>query len=302
MDESYLFRPPRRMGLVVHGGMLLCCLAGGGFGLWQAARAEVGLSFMTHLLLALGFLGPLPLLGYRAYALWRASYILERDGLRLRWGLRAEEIPMNAVTGIYLDEELDFRLPAPLPALPGAVLGTIKLGELPPIEFMAARPQHLVLVATPQRIFALSPLEREAFVQTFQRLMELGTLTPLAAQSLRPTFLLSRLWADGVARALLLAGLAFNLGLAVWVSAAIPAQAFVSLRLSPAGQALEQAPSVRLLLLPVINAAFFVVDLLAGLFFYRDNDLRPLAYLLWASNVITNGLFAAAVYFILRAT
>ena len=45
------------------------------------------------------------------------------------------------------------------------------------------------------------------------------------------------------------------------------------------GAAVEFAPAVRLLLLPIINSAFFVADLALGMFLYRRIELRPLSYL-----------------------
>ncbi len=301
MNGEYLFRPPRRVGMAFHLTIIGICLSGCGWGFWQASQADINFTFLLYLLPSIVAAALSPFFGYRAYALWRAGYILQRDGLRLHWGLRTEEIPMDAITGLYLDHELDFYLPPPVFRMPGAILGTRRISGLPPIEFMAAREHGLVLVVTAERVFAISPNSIEEFTQTYQRLMELGTLTPLPARSVRPGFLLSRFWADLPARLLLIAGLAVSLSLLVWVSITIPSRATISLRISPAGHALEPVPAVRLFLLPVINSTLFVVDLLAGLFFYRDEENRAIAYLLWASGIITSLLFLAAVYFILRA-
>jgi hypothetical protein len=56
-----------------------------------------------------------------------------------------------------------------------------------------------------------------------------------------------------------------------------------------------------LLLLPVLSALAFVVDLVAGLFFYRRPARRLVAYLVWAAGVLAPILLLVAVGFILGA-
>jgi hypothetical protein len=54
--------------------------------------------------------------------------------------------------------------------------------------------------------------------------------------------------------------------------------------------------------LPVLNIFFLLVDLLAGLFYYRRSESRLIAYLLWISGVVTSLLFLGGTYFILRSS
>jgi hypothetical protein len=51
----------------------------------------------------------------------------------------------------------------------------------------------------------------------------------------------------------------------------------------------------------VLNAFFFLADMLLGLFFYRRPESQVASYLLWGSGVLTALLFLGAVYFILQA-
>jgi hypothetical protein len=101
---------------------------------------------------------------------------------------------------------------------------------------------------------------------------------------------------------LLITSAILALGLIVWVSLSIPSHPMTSLRLNTDGSPIELVPGIRLLLLPVLNTFFFIADLLLGLFFYRRADTRSLAYLMWASSVLTSLLFAGGVYSILRVT
>jgi Bacterial PH domain len=300
--EVFVFRPPRRLGLIINGIAVLLLAAGGAFGLWRASQAVTGPIFLIYLLSALVAIALAPTFIYRMVALQRARYILERDGISLYWGLRREEIPLNMITWVGLAEQLETTLPKPLPRWPGAILGLRTQADGKPVEFLAARDDRLVLIVTLERTFAISPADEADFLRAFRRLSEFGSLSPIQAASVYPTFLLSRSWADRPARILLALSALLSLGLIVWVSLATPTHPQISLRLTADGSPIEFVPGIRLLLLPVLNTFFFIADLLLGLFFYRRADTQSLAYLMWASSVVTTLLFSGAVYFILRAT
>ena len=50
MNESLVFFPPHRLGLITHIIGILAAIAVGFLGLWQAAGAEIGLSFLLYLI------------------------------------------------------------------------------------------------------------------------------------------------------------------------------------------------------------------------------------------------------------
>ncbi|MEJ2706132.1 MAG: PH domain-containing protein [Anaerolineales bacterium] len=166
----------------------------------------------------------IPTLIYRAYALRKANYILERDGIHLVWGLRAEDIPITDVLWVHPAEELEQGPRKPWLTLPGAILGSRRLPEGGQIEYMASSSSKLVYIATHDRIYAVSPEDREDFIHTFQRFLELGSLRPIAARSVHPSFLLARVWALKPLRYLILAGLVLSLALLIWVSLVIPSR------------------------------------------------------------------------------
>lgn len=284
-------------------GSVVILLAGlGGFGLWKASQAESGLPFLGFLLGALLAIGFIPGLVYRIYALQRARYILSRDGISLYWGLQREEIPSNQVLWVGPASQKGMKLKKPLLRLPGSILGMHAQLNGKPVEFLAAEDADLVLIVCQERIFAISPADSAGFLQTYRRLAEFGSLSPIPSVSEKPAFLLSRSWADRPGRILLISSALLTLSLIIWVSLSIPGHPMVSLRLNPGGAAPELVPGIRLLLLPVLNTFFFIADLLLGLFFYRRADTRSLAYLMWASSSLTSLLFMGAVFFILRAT
>ncbi len=295
-----LFLPSRRNGLLLQGTASLFLMAIGALALSKASQVEAGPQLWVYLLLASLMLIPLPLLAYRIYALWRAHYGLERDGLRLRWGLRAEDIPLTDIEWVRPATDLVGRLPLPLFCWPGAVLGTRRVRGLGVVEFFAVDRSHLVLVGTYSKIFAISPSDPVEFIRIFKSVTELGSLSPITAQSAYPALLVGGAWSDPAARILIVSGLVLELALLAWVALAIPSRTNISLGFSPSGQPAVPGPAVRLMLLPVLNTINLMVDLLAGLFFFRRIELKPLAYLMWAGAVISPLLLLAAVYIILR--
>lgn len=300
MKKVSVFKPVRRAGLVFQavGAILLSGLAS--LGVWQAGHTNLGPIFLFSLAPVLLALVLVPLLVYRAYALHYAIYELERDGIRLHWGLRAEDIPMDEVLWVRLDSQVKEKLLLPWLHWPGSVLGVRRMGGMGEVEFLASRTNGLILIATTRRVFAVSPEDPKVFLGAFQRLAELGSLTPIPARSIYPSFLLARVWSDRPARFLLLASLTLSLLLLARVSLAVPNHTQVVLGFDSAGAARDLVPSIRLLLLPVLNAFFFLVDLLAGLYFYRNQANRYLAYLVWIGGVFTPLLFLLAVHFILQ--
>jgi len=287
--------------MIFHGYTLFVLGLIGAYGLWQASLAESGPGFLVYLLVAIVALSFIPGLIYRMVALQRARYVLARDGISLLWGLRREEIPIDRVQWLGAAEQYRQTPSKPPLRMPGAVLGVQTQADGTRVEYLAARDTNLVLVVTGERTYAISPANTTEFLQTFRRLAEYGSLAPIESMSDYPTFLLARSWADRPARVLLLLSTLLAVGLILWVSLSIPTHPQISLRLSADGSPTELIPGVRLLLLAVLNTFFFATDLLMGLFFYRKETTRSLAYLMWSSSALASLLFAGAVYFILRA-
>jgi hypothetical protein len=193
-------------------------------------------------------------------------------------------------------------LPLPWLRWPGNIVGVRRYPDGTLLEFMAAQREALILIAIPGHVYAISPHNSNEFMQSFRRLAELGSLTPLPPRSVYPAILISHSWADLPARILMLTGFVLSLVLLIWVSLVIPQYPAIALRLAPSGSALDIQPSIRLMLLPVLNIFFYLADLLLGLFFYRRVDYRSLAYLIWGAGSLTPLLFMGAVFYLLRAS
>jgi len=292
------FPPSRRRGLLVHGIIVTIFATISVWAFLNLSRASVSPSLIIYLIVILATLPPLPYFGYRAFSLMRADYVLDRDSLAFYWGLRIEDIPLTDIEWIRPATDLTSPLHSPRFSLPGGILGVTRHQDLGTVEFIASTGKDILLVATNKRTYAISPENAAAFLDTFRRATELGSLLPAEAISQYPSFLLARAWENLTARFLWISGLLLNLGLVAWVSFLIPMVSRVTLGFDPSGTPLEAVPSVRLILLPLLSASLFATGLIAGLYFYRDKKAQPLAVIVWVSSTLTSILFLLAVLFI----
>lgn len=291
------FPPPKQRGLIVHGVILLVLTVAVAAGFFQLSAADVGPGFLTWLLVSLAAFAPIPFFAYRVFALYRAGYEIDRDSLAIHWGLRVEDIPLNDIEWMRPASDLTQPLALPSLPLPGALLGMRRHPDLGVVEFIASDAKKLLLVATAKRVFVISPDNPAALAQTFARATELGSLAPTESKSVYPSFIVSQAWESGLARYLWLSALFLNIGLFIWASLIIPSTPQVALgAFSPAGT-LQTVPSSQLLIFPVASLLLAVAGWIAGLYFYRWDRERALAFIVWGSSALSSLLFLLAVLF-----
>jgi len=293
-----LFPPSKRNGLLFHGILLVALAIVSIWGFVNLSRTTIGEYFVTYLLIGLTAFAPLPWIGYRAFALLRAEYILDRDGLELRWGLRNEAIPLNDIEWVRPVDDLTHPLLLPSMSVPGAILGLRRHPDLGVVEFIASDRRNLLLVATAKRVYAISPASPLNFTQSFARSIELGSITPAQPKSLYPSFLLTEAWKNGLTRYLWLASLFLNLGLFVWVSLIIPTTPSIGLGFNPDGT-VDAVPSLQLVILPLVSTFLALTGFLSGLYYFRWEKTRPISIILWISSALESLSFLIAILFIL---
>jgi len=293
------FPPAKRSGITTHVIIIIVLTVISAWGFWNLSNTQVGPSYVTYLLAALLAFAPIPFFGYRAYALQRADYYIDRDSLAAIWGLRVEDIPLTDIEWVRPATDLTSPLRLPRFRFPGAILGTRRHPDLGLVEFIASDAKNIILIATSKRVFAISPENPAALVQTFARATELGSLTPAKPVSVYPSFIITQAWESPVARFLWMSGLFLNLGLFVWVGILIPSLTQIPFGFNALGAPAETAPASQLILLPLISAFMYVVSIIAGLYFYRWETQRPLAFIVWVSSTVCAVLFLIAVLFII---
>lgn len=285
--------------MIVHSTILLVLAVVAVIGFVNLSNAEVGPTFLIWLLVALFSFAPIPFFAYRIYSLWRADYHLDRDSLAISWGLRVEDIPLSDIEWMRSADDLVTPLVLPSLSFPGGLLGIRRHPELGIVEFLASDAKKLLLIATAKRVFVISPENPSGLSQTFARATEMGSLQPVEAKSVYPSFVVTQAWENGIARYLWLTALFLNIGLFIWASLIIPSTPRVAIGQQFAGGTLETVPSSQLLIFPVASLLLTVIGWIAGLYFYRWDRERVLAFIIWGSSTLTSLLFLLAVLFII---
>ena len=293
------FPPPRRRGLIIHSTIIFVLAIIAIIGFVNLTRQEVGPAFLISLLIAFFSFVPIPFLGYRTYSLLRADYYMDRDSLAINWGLRVEDIPLTDIEWIRPANDLTHPLVLPAFPMPGGILGVRRHPDLGMVEYLAADAKKLLIIATAKRVFVISPEDPAALAQAFARATELGSTTPIEAKSVYPSFIVSQAWENGLARYLWLTALFLNLGLFIWASLIIPSTPRVALAPQFVGGLLESVPSSQLIIFPVASLLLSIGGWIAGLYFFRWDRERILAFIVWGSSTLTSLLFLLAVLFII---
>lgn len=224
------------------------------------------------------------------YRLLTTRYILGRGGLALRWGLRREVIPMPAVQWIRPVSDFQTRLPLPAGALPGMIFGARAVPGLGPVEYAAADPRALLLVAASGRFYAISPSAPDAFLDLYERLSELGSLESYTPRSESLGTLRKKILQDKAARALL------GGGLAAGVLVLALALALAGSRAEIIWTTLEKVPSNQLFLLAFFSLFIWLLNFALGLYYYlRGGVEKTMIYLLWAGSILSSLLLAVAM-------
>lgn len=298
------FIPSKAKGLILGLILLIVALGASIFGLIQLASAAVGPWLVLWVALpTIGF--PLALMvGYQLYGLLTACYKLDRDGFYLAWGLVREQIPLASIVELIPLPDLGRKIKPGLGLQwPGCIIGHVEDEALGEIEFFATKGyEGMLLISSQERRLVISPPDLEAFQQAFVNVNQLGSLERIRAMSQRPVFISTRLWADRIARTLLLSGLILPLLLLSYISfiaQSLPDQ--VPFGFNSEGMPGPLVPPGRLMFLPLAGGFCWMIDFIVGVWFYRREREQVLAYTIWAVAVLVGGLFWGAALYLLKA-
>lgn len=296
--------PRRALGAFL--GLILCLAALGAIalGIGQLSRAAISAALLVWA--ALPILGAVlgGMAAYRLYGLLTARYVLDRNGLGIRWGQAIEEVPLPLVRlARPSDEEMRFLRPKPGLRWPGCVVGSNHIAGLGEVEFFATGvPKRGLLVRTDDRALVISPPDPDAFLRAFLEASRQGVLDPIEPRSERPDLFPARLWRDPVARVLLVPGIGLPLVLLGFLglrAGSLPPR--VPFGFDPAGNPNPLVPPGRLLLLPLVGALCWGVNLAIGTGFYRKSEDRSLAHAMWGLTIVVDLLAWGAALILLAA-
>jgi len=299
-----IIKPPRFLGILI--GVILFSLFLGGivFGVLQIATGE--LDPLIGLWVSLVVIGSplLLMIVYRLYGLISARYILDRDGLFLQWGFSIEQIPIASIEKMVKGEETKIQIKPPFSfCWPGCIVGQKQVEEFGLVEFFATKSaKEQIIIPLKGRSLVISPPDVEIFYQTFHEVVRLGSLEEIPAISVRPDFFSARLWNDRFARSLILSGLALVVCLLGYLGLrAVHLPESVPFGFDSMGVPVTFVPPSQLLLLPLVGGFFWLVNLVVGVWLYRLEKDRQIAYVVWFTGTLLGGLLWGAILHLLNA-
>ncbi len=252
-----------------------------------------GLTFL------LGLVGGAALAGAVFVGYWlahsvRAEYGLDRNGLLLRWGGYTELIPLRAISTVETDVPLTWARGV---RWPGLAWGWAHDAQGYPVRCYATSLQGTLLLRTAFGAYALSPKEREAFLEGLQQRLEMGPTQDLEPQRTRPRFLEWAFWRDSLALTFFWAGALLGLALAGVLYVIYPLlPATLPLRTTLALQQTRE----NLFRFPLAGALVWTLHTGLGLLVYRRE--RSATLLLWGLTLVVEvALWGALIATVLQA-
>lgn len=249
-----------------------------------------GIIFVVWLLAMLPPLIMIPLLISRLFGLIRSGYTVSRDFLVLQWGNRLVKIPIQSIEWVRSFDSLGLEIKAPRFFRSGIVRELVPSRDLGWVEYLADDVQRSLFIATPERVYAISPARTFEFSNALSEAIESGSLLPAEAVSIEPETIFTRLWQNPSARLLILSLIGGNLALLIIVQLMlgnVNAMAVFSQQ--------SVITPVSLQLLPFWAVFLASIDLFLGLFFYRKQIYRMAAYFLWGAGAVLPVLLALSI-------
>ena len=282
-ERAFVYAPSRSKGILFLVPLCVGLIALEVYLLRHFDVTEVGLQFFLLLIALILIAIPLIFLLYRLYSLLFSSYRLERDGLHIQWGLRTEVIPLNAIEWIRSPQEMTEDVPWSVLPMPGAYLGTVTVDERLTYEFLASDTATMLFVGTPRSIYAISPQNPAAFLNGFERILQMGALTNVNWESTRPGSWLLEAWQDKPGRYSAILSLIILISLYIFVGMRFRVKDTISLTFSPLGEPLDELPSTNMLVIPMAATIIWGIGMVLGLLLFQKEENRRISELIWGA-------------------
>ena len=261
-----------------------------------ATSRSLGIGTFIIGLAVLFSLGLLGVIGYWLYGLARSGYVLDRNGLVIRWGPAEQTIPAGQIEAVLTGDEIEGCIRFHGGMWPGHCAGYGEVpGVGPTLFYGTVPPRHQIYVVTPGLAYGISPADHESFLASLLERLQMGPTQIVEQSSRQPGFLSWAIWQDRLGLGLLATGFLVLLALLGLLCFQFPALPWlVPLHFDAAGNPGRLGPRGQIFIIPLIGLlALLLNGALGGLAYRRE---RVASYLLWGGAVLVQVLvFLAAI-------
>jgi len=285
------YRPPRKLGTAFGAVITGWSLALAVLLLSRGLTAGVRLSTLGPYLAATFFFGLAVLFGYWTYSCHTLRYVINRNGLAIRWGAIQQLIPLDQIERVIEGHQ------APEPHVdgvswPGYHVGRASVRRVGETLFYSTHRSRddLVYLITPSQSYALSVTDAQSFARDIQEQRDLGPHIPVRQSPERYTVAAQPFWNDGTAQLLALTAILACVVVFGYVFARYPGLSpTIPLSFPPMGGITRVASKEQLLTLPVTALGILVLNLALAVLLHTWE--RAAGYLLLVAAIGLQAVF-----------
>ncbi len=231
---------------------------------------------------------------YRLDGLRRSGYGLDRNQLTIAWGDISHVIPIHLIDRIIPGETVSSRIRFRGGRWPGLWVGQGEVSGIGLTLFNATTSlERQLLIITSMAAYAISPIDREGFLQAFEARRAMGPTQDVLQTSLRPPLFDLPLWADRVAQRLLMGAGVLCAALFAYICLKYPnLPPRTPLHFDAVGVPDRYGGPSEVFILPAIGLLVLSVNALTGVLIYLRE--RVPAYILWGGAILAQGLLWVA--------
>ena len=264
--------------------------------IWLATIRPLAIGTFIIGLAVLFSLGLLGLISYWLHGLARSAYFLDRNSLAIHWGLTEQVVPAGQIERVLTGDEVEGQIQFYGGMWPGHCVGYGEMpGEGATLFYATVPPHQQIYIVTPGLTYGISPLDRDGFLESLHKRLQMRPTQIVEQSSKRPGFLDWTIWHDWLGLALLAAGFLAVLALTGLVCFQYPAiSRLVPLHFDVAGNPDRLGPRIQIFIIPLIGLLALLLNGTLGVLAYRRE--RVASYLLWGGAVLIQVLvWTAAV-------
>ncbi|MCX7683249.1 MAG: PH domain-containing protein [Anaerolineae bacterium] len=280
------WKTQKTQGLIIGSGLILVIILIDAGLIWVAIERPLTIGTFILGLAVLTSLFLLMLIGYWLYGLARSKYLLDRNALIIRWGAVEQIIPAPQIQRVLTGEEIEGPIRFYGGMWPGHWVGYGEVSGIGQTLFYATVPPRAqVFIVTPGLSYGISPADRDNFLASLRKRLEMGPTQLVEQGSRLPGFVHWAIWRDRLGLGMLLTSLVLLLALVGLLCFYFPAlPRVVPLHFGVDGNPDRLGARSGIFIVPLIGLLALLFNGSLGALAYRRE--RMVSYLLWGGALL----------------